>query len=50
MVRFTSLSNFLGTGPVVKVPKNVYKKVFAKLEKTWETRLAQQKTEEDAHL
>jgi len=50
MVRFTTRSNFLGTGPVVTIPENVLVDVRCKLAGDWELRLAQQKNEEDRRI
>lgn len=50
MVRFTAESNFLGTGPVVRIPENVLVHVKCQLTAEWECRLAQQKVEEDRRI
>ena len=50
MIRFTARTNFLGVGPVVREPRNVYCDVWAQLDAEWEARLAQQKTEEDQRV
>jgi hypothetical protein len=50
MVRFTTESNFLGTGPVVTIPQNVLANVECQLRGQWQLRLAQQKIEEDQRI
>jgi hypothetical protein len=49
MLRFTTKSNFLGAGPVVKVPINAYVPVTCQ-NPAWEERLNDAQKEEDARL
>lgn len=46
-LRFTPASNFLGTGPVVILPPNLYSEVACEHSAEWNTRLGQHKEQED---
>jgi hypothetical protein len=48
MLRFTTKSDFLGAGPVVEVPKSKYDDIMCKHSDNWQSRLADQKSQEDA--
>ncbi len=47
VLRFTPESNFLGTGPVVRLPPNHYAEIACQHSAYWTERLAQQKANED---
>jgi len=47
VLRFTPESNFLGTGPVIKLPPNYYEEVKCTHPESWTAKLEQDKEEED---
>ncbi len=47
VLRFTPESNFLGTGPVIKLPPNYYEEIGCVHPREWTERLEQDKLEED---
>ncbi|OBT59875.1 hypothetical protein VE03_10657 [Pseudogymnoascus sp. 23342-1-I1] len=48
IIRFTPKSDFLGTGPVVELPPNMYSEISCLHSNEWNARLHRHKEEEDA--
>jgi hypothetical protein len=47
-IRFTPKSDFLGTGPIVELPPNIYSEISCLHSNEWNARLLRHKEEEDA--